>query len=155
MGIKFVRIDDRLIHGQVVASWSKSLDINRIWVIDNTTNDDEFLKGVMKLVAPANIELVITGEDKIEELANGYDQEKKNTMILAKYPYVMQKLFNTGISFKELDIGGISANPKRKNLYRQISASPEEVETLREIQKSGVNVYFQVTPEDKKTEFNF
>ena len=143
-----IRIDDRLIHGQVVAAWSKVLGIERILVIDDDTAKDIFLSDVMKMVAPSNVELAI-----ITEVVTKYDQDNVNTFILAKYPYVMKKVFESEISFKELDLGGMCARPNRTKLYKQISASPEEVETLREIKNMGVKVYFRVTPDDKEIIF--
>ncbi len=148
-----IRIDDRLIHGQVVAAWSKVLGIERILVIDDDTAKDIFLSDVMKMVAPSNVELAIITEDKIADVVTKYDQDNVNTFILAKYPYVMKKVFESEISFKELDLGGMCARPNRTKLYKQISASPEEVETLREIKNMGVKVYFRVTPDDKEIIF--
>lgn len=153
MSIKMIRIDDRLIHGQVVAAWSKVLGIDRILVIDDDTAKDIFLSDVMKMVAPSNVELAIITEDKIADVVTKYDQDNVNTFILAKYPYVMKKVFDSDISFKELDLGGMCARPNRTKLYKQISASPEEVETLREIKNMGVKVYFRVTPDDKEIIF--
>lgn len=153
MSIKMIRIDDRLIHGQVVAAWSKVLGIERILVIDDDTAKDIFLSDVMKMVAPSNVELAIITEDKIADVVTKYDQDNVNTFILAKYPYVMKKVFDSDISFKELDLGGMCARPNRTKLYKQISASPEEVETLGEIKNMGVKVYFRVTPDDKEIIF--
>ena len=95
-----------------------------------------------------------TGNKKlITDLVKEYDQDNVNTLILAKYPYVMKKVFEAGISFRELDLGGMCARPNRTKLYKQISATPEETETLREIKNMGVKVYFRVTPDDKETIF--
>ena len=54
MSIKMVRVDDRLIHGQIVAAWVKSLNLERVWIIDDGTANDNFLKNVMRMVAPSN-----------------------------------------------------------------------------------------------------
>lgn len=151
MGIKMVRIDDRLIHGQIVAAWSKSLSINRIWIIDDEVSKNQFLVNVMKMVAPADTQLLITGTDKIEELAKDYDESSKNTLVLVKTPEVAEKLFDSNISFRELNVGGMGANSERSKLFKNISASESEKETLSRLQEKGVNVYFQVTPNDKRT----
>ncbi|WP_075878276.1 PTS system mannose/fructose/N-acetylgalactosamine-transporter subunit IIB [Merdibacter massiliensis] len=153
MSIKMIRIDDRLIHGQVVAAWSKVLNINRIWVIDDNTAKDEFLSGVMRLVAPPHVELVITDENRIKELAKDFDEDNKNTLILSKGPEVMKKIFMTGISHKELNLGGMCARPDRTKLFKQISANKKELELLHDIKNMGIHVYFRVTPDDIETEF--
>jgi mannose/fructose/N-acetylgalactosamine-specific phosphotransferase system component IIB len=53
MGLRLVRVDDRLIHGQVVAIWLKALGARRILIVDDRTAHDEFLREVLELAAPA------------------------------------------------------------------------------------------------------
>ena len=155
MSIKMVRIDDRLIHGQIVAAWVKSLALERVWIIDDGTANDTFLKNVMKMVAPANTELVISPMSEIEQLAPKYDSDEINTLILMKYPYVAEKLFTSNISIKKLNVGGIGANSERKKVYKNISMTDEEIETCRNMSKNGVDVYIQVTPDDKQIPFEY
>lgn len=153
MSIEMVRIDDRLIHGQIVAAWVKRLGINRIWIIDDGVAKDEFLKNVMTMVAPSGIKLVITDTSRIADLAKKYDESEKKTLVLVKYPFVAQLLFNEGIKKQALNVGGMGANADREHLFHNISASVSEKKTLLEMKESGVDVYFQVTPDEKKTEF--
>ena len=155
MSIKMVRFDDRLIHGQIVAAWVKSLNLERVWIIDDGTANDNFLKNVMRMVAPSNTELVISAESEIEQLASQYDKDDCRTLVLVKYPYVAQKLFESDIEFRNLDIGGIGANASRKKVYKNISMTDQEIQCCREMKENGVNVYIQVTPDDKQIPFNY
>ena len=153
MSIKMIRIDDRLIHGQVVAAWSKSIKFDRIWIVDDGVNNDEFIKDVMKLVAPPDMELIVSSTLEIESLTKEFDNDQIGTLVLAKFPWVVQKIFDSGVKLNQLNIGGIGANKDRKKLFKNISASESEVETLKEIKKNGVKIYFQVTPNEKQTLF--
>ena len=148
--INMIRVDDRLIHGQIVAAWVKSLGLERIWIVDDATANDSFLKNVMKMVAPPNVEFSVSAEDNIAETAKQYDQDKVKTLVLVKYPATAEKIFNTGISFRELQIGGIGANADRKTVYKNISMSDDEMRSCRNMINVGVNVYIQVTPDDKQ-----
>ena len=148
--INMIRVDDRLIHGQIVAAWVKSLGLERIWIVDDATANDSFLKNVMKMVAPPNVEFSVSAEDNIAETAKQYDQDKVKTLVLVKYPATAEKIFNTGISFRELQIGGIGANADRKKVYKNISMSDDEMRSCRTMINVGVNVYIQVTPDDKQ-----
>lgn len=148
--INMIRVDDRLIHGQIVAAWVKSLGLERIWIVDDATANDSFLKNVMKMVAPPNVEFSVSAEDNIAETAKQYDQDKVKTLVLVKYPATAEKVFNTGISFRELQIGGIGANADRKKVYKNISMSDDEMRSCRNMINVGVNVYIQVTPDDKQ-----
>lgn len=151
MAIKMIRIDDRLVHGQIAAAWSKTLQLKRIWVIDDGVAKDEFVKSVMKMVSPAGVRLVITGEDEVQKLVNKYEEDEDNTLILMKLPKVAKKVFDAGVSLRELNVGGMGAGPNRETLFKNISASAEEKKELEEMRNSGIKVYFQVTPGEKQT----
>lgn len=153
MAVKMIRIDDRLIHGQIVAAWAKSLSIKRIWIVDDGVAKDTFIINVMKMVAPPDTELTITGTDEVGRLLPELDASDKNTLILVKYPKVAKLLFDSGVLLRELNVGGMGANAERRKLFKNISASEEERKTLIELKEEGVKVYFQVTPHEKQTVF--
>ena len=153
MAVKMIRIDDRLIHGQIVAAWVKSLSIKRIWIVDDGVAKDTFITNVMKMVAPPDTELTITGTDEVGRLLPELDGSDKNTLILVKYPKVAKLLFDSGELLRELNVGGMGANAERRKLFKNISASEEERKTLIELKEEGVKVYFQVTPHEKQTVF--
>lgn len=153
MSIKMIRIDDRLIHGQIVTAWAKNLNAGKIWIVDDGVAQDDFIKGVMQMVAPSDRELIISGIAEVPALLEKLDGEGDNVLILVKYPYVAQEIFKAGVKLKELNIGGMGASAERKKLFKNISASQAEKDTLKEIQDSGVDVYFQVTPDEKRTEY--
>ncbi len=153
MAVKMIRIDDRLIHGQIVAAWAKSLSIKRIWIVDDGVAKDTFITNVMKMVAPPDTELTITGTDEVGRLLPQLDSSDKNILILVKYPKVAKLLFDSGVLLRELNVGGMGANAERRKLFKNISASEEERKTLIELKEEGVKVYFQVTPHEKQTVF--
>ena len=154
MPIKMIRIDDRLIHGQIVTAWAKAIQATKIWIVDDDVDKDDFIKGVMQMVAPTDRELVITGLGQMPTLLQKFDNEPGNVLILVKYPFVAKEIFKASPKLKALNIGGIGAGPGRKKLFKNISASSAEKETIKEIQDMGVDVYFQVTPDEKRTTFS-
>ena len=82
MSIKMIRIDDRLIHGQIVTAWAKNLQIKKIWIADDGVAKDDFIKGVMQMVAPSDRELIITPTSDIPALVDKLDGEADNVLIL-------------------------------------------------------------------------
>lgn len=154
MGIKFIRIDDRLIHGQVVTAWIKQYQAKRVLIVDDGVAKDDFLIGVLQMVAPSGVELVITDREQIGEKLKNYEADEKNTLILVKTPETARTLFDEGLALKELNVGGMGANQYRKAIYKNISASDEEVSILKELEGRGINVYFQATPTDKRVKLS-
>lgn len=150
MSICFVRIDDRLIHGQVVTAWIKNYQAKKILIIDDMVAEDEFLKNVLNMVKPSGVDLIIRNTNDLTGTIAEFDMADANTVVLVKFPQTAKLLFEQGLALKALNVGGMGANKNRHALYKNVSASDEEVTILKEIEKMGVNVYFQATPNDKQ-----
>ncbi|MEG0034861.1 MAG: PTS sugar transporter subunit IIB [Bacilli bacterium] len=154
MPINFLRIDDRLIHGQVVVAWIKNFSSKRVLIVDDLVAKDDFLLGVMRMVAPSGIELVVKSREGIENTIKKYEEDSINTIILVKTPMVAQYLFDHGLTIKLLNVGGMGYTSKRKQLYQNVSASEEEIEVLKNLEDRGINVYFQTTPGDRQVKIS-
>jgi PTS system mannose-specific IIB component len=141
----------------VVTAWVKHLDINKIVIVDDDAYKDDFLKGVLKMVAPSGINLEILSREKAEQSIKEFP-EKSRTMVLVKTPQTAEFLHDKGLEFKELNVGGIGSRPDRKVLYRNISINQDEFEVLKNFAEKGIKVYCQAVPSDKPvdiTELNF
>jgi mannose/fructose/N-acetylgalactosamine-specific phosphotransferase system component IIB len=148
MGIEMVRVDDRLIHGQVVALWLTTLDARRIVVVDDATADDAFLREVVELAAPAGTPVeVLNLAAGTERLAATGDFDEK-VLVLVRTPETALALRRAGIAFGVLNLGGLGAAANRRPLHRSISASPEELEALRQLEQLGTRVEIQAVPGD-------
>lgn len=154
MSIKFIRIDDRLIHGQVVTAWIKNYQAKKILILDDDVAKDAFLINVLKMVKPSGVELIIEGCNHIDDLIRKFEEDEKNTVVLMKKPQTAKVLFEHGVGLRELNVGGMGANKYRQNLYKNVSASEEEVAVLKELENQGVRVYFQATPNDKQVDLH-
>ena len=152
MSIKFIRIDDRLIHGQVVTAWIKSYQAKKVIIVDDIVAKDDFLIGVMEMVKPSGIKLeVVTVEDFTKKLPE-YDSESVNSVVLVKTPKSAKKCFDAGLKLDSLNVGGMGAKEGRKQIYRNVSASDDEIAILLELKARGIDTYLQATPNDKKVE---
>ncbi|HEY8805382.1 MAG TPA: PTS sugar transporter subunit IIB [Clostridium sp.] len=146
--IVFTRIDDRLIHGQVMTAWVQYTRGNEILIVDDAVAKDEFLKTIMTATTPSGISLHIFSVAEAAEYLKGSDDGKK-IILLAKTPATIYGILENGIMLEKLNIGGIGARKDRTKLYRNISATDEERDIFRKIIEKGVNVKVQVIPDDK------
>lgn len=147
--IVFTRIDDRLIHGQVMTAWVQITGANEVVIVDDKVAKDTFTQMVMKSAMPNKIGLkVLTIDDAVGYLNE--DNPKKKIFVLIKTPQVILELLHRNVAFKSLGVGGIGARHDRTTLYRNISATEEEKETLIKLKDAGVEVFFQVTPDTSK-----
>ena len=147
--IVFSRIDDRLIHGQVMTAWVQITGATEVVIVDDKVAKDTFMQMVMKSAMPNKIGLKVLTVDKATEYLNAKEQKKK-VFILVKTPQVILELVHRGVVFKSLGVGGMGAKPDRTTLYRNISATQEERDSLIKLKDEGVEVFFQVTPDTAK-----
>jgi len=153
MTLKLVRVDDRLIHGQVVAIWLKALGANRIVIVDDRTARDEFLREVLMLAAPPGVPVEVhdlaTGTERVRELIS----DPQAVFVIMRSPITALRMREAGVEFPLLNVGGIGAGPGRKPLYRNISASPEELEAMRQLEAMGTRVELRIVENDRPVMF--
>lgn len=149
--IVLARVDDRLIHGQVMTAWVKHTNGNKIVIVDDATYNDEFMQSILTMSVPSDITLKIYNMDKgLSELSKITNDGKDDRIIvLVKTPDVIEFLIDGGVEIKELIIGGMGSKAGRKVLYKNISASQQEREVLRSIKDKNVEVKIHIIPAQK------
>ena len=106
--ILVARIDDRLIHGQVMTAWVKSYPINHILIVDDELAKNQFMLNIYKAAMPAGIKVSITSKAGGVELLKQDPLPGENYLILAKVPEVFAYLLDNGIPLTKLVVGGQS-----------------------------------------------
>ncbi|MBP2657749.1 MAG: mannose/fructose/sorbose transporter subunit [Firmicutes bacterium] len=146
--IKLIRVDFRLIHGQVITRWLKQTDANRIIVIDNKLSKDPFMSQVYVMAAPPGVNVEMMSVDEAaaswgkNQLGNG------SVLILFKTVSTALEAAEKGVPLKRLQIGGLGAGPGRKVVYNQITLNKEDAEKLQTLSDAGTKVFFQTVPEE-------
>ena len=127
--IVWTRIDDRLIHGQVMTQWIQHASANEVVIVDDGLK-------------------ILNTQDAIEYL-NGEDNGKKE-FILVKTPQALVALTDAGIKLDFVNVGGIGAKAGRKTLYKNISTSEAENKDLRNLIDKNIKVFFRVVVSDSE-----
>lgn len=147
-----VRIDDRLIHGQVMTAWMKTLPAKQIIVIDNKVACDEFMQFVLQNAAPSGIKvLALNEENALELLQKGLQLP---SFILAKSPLSLKKIIAAGIKMDAINIGGMGMKAGRTVVYKNVSATDEERACIKEFLDMGIDVAIQIVPSEKRYELS-
>ena len=114
MTIKIVRIDDRLIHGQIVQGWLKTIDVDKILIVSDEVANDEMQQVLLSMAVPSSVKLVIKNiKDASYEIANEV-YENDNLMILFSNPQDIVKMIDNGIKFQSINIGGMHYSHGKK-----------------------------------------
>lgn len=144
----FLRVDDRLIHGQVVTSWVKSMGTRTIYVISDRAAAEPLEVVLLKSSVPAHIELdVLTMEQALTVLAEGI---RNKTMLLLERIADAVTLCSAFEEIRNVNLGGLRYRPGKVSLNRAVYVAPEESEDLRALETSGVSVWLQIVPTDPK-----
>jgi mannose/fructose/N-acetylgalactosamine-specific phosphotransferase system component IIB len=145
--IVLARVDDRLIHGEVVSVWTPSLQANTILIVDDDVAKDKFNLKVLKSLAPAGVKVFVITQEKAADrlMAEGKPGEK--IIMLAKTPITYDYLVKAGVPLKEVNLGGMGIRGARRPFIKNVAASPEEVDAIEDMTNRGVHVYYQLVPE--------
>lgn len=150
--ILFARVDDRLIHGQVMTKWSKGFGCNSVFVIDNNLVNDEYMKSIYLMTAQAsNLPVKILSVDEAVSLWNKDKFGNYKVILLYKDIATVKESVTKGLPIKKLNIGGLAKSPEKKFVIPSVSLNKEEAEMLWELANNfNVEVFFQTLPESKR-----
>lgn len=141
----FIRVDDRLIHGQVCTAWLHAYsNVTHVLVVDDKTSQDPFMQTMFELLIPKGISIEIKSiDDAVNEIKTGLP---KPTMMIVKTPATIKALIDKGVDIDFFNIGGMGMTGKRYKFYRNISADDEERALLKELVDKGVKIEIQIIP---------
>ena len=152
--VVLARVDDRLIHGEVVTAWTPAMRANRIIIVDDEVAKDEFNVRVVKALAPAGTKCFVYTVEKAAERLMVPGAAGERIIVLTKSPTTFYRLIKAGVPFKEVNLGGAGIRGARKPFINNVSLDPEEVKSCEEMLKAGCRVYYQLVPEQGVTEID-
>lgn len=146
MGIEIVRIDDRLIHGQVIIGWTRSKGIEEVVAVDDKVAKDKFQSQLMKMAVPPGVKSqILTVDDAIAKIGDGSGIKRK-TMVVVKGPEALLRLVNSGLSLSNVNVGIMRSGPNKKQLSNQVFATEEEISAMKELDAKGISLTAQSLP---------
>lgn len=153
MEIVNVRVDDRLIHGQVAAVWSLTTKATRIMVVDDLVVKDVVNKEALKMACPSQCKLsILTVEKAAANLCAGkYDGER--VFIVAKGPGTIRRLYEAGFHMDQVNVGNMGGKQNTRMLKKAVSVTEEDVEDFLYLDGKGVKVTAQMVPSDEALDF--
>lgn len=145
--ISLVRIDDRLIHGQVVTQWISHTQANIIYIVDDTLANDPFMKKMLVNLAPAGtVVKVVTIQAACENMHKVQDNKELRAMILTNTPYPVLKMVEAGITIPKVILGGMGAGLDRKRIFKTVAITEKEKQDIEAIMEFGVEVVCHIVP---------
>jgi D-glucosaminate PTS system EIIB component len=139
------RIDDRLIHGQVVVGWGQPLDLQFIVLVDDTVASSDWEQELYRMGVPPEMEIYFhSAGDAVARLPK-YQADSRRGLLLTGDIATMQKLVD-GAHVDAVNVGGIHSKPGRTQRLRYVFLSADEEQQLRRLASNGTKVTAQDVP---------
>jgi mannose/fructose/N-acetylgalactosamine-specific phosphotransferase system component IIB len=143
--LELYRIDDRLIHGQVVVGWGQPLDIDFIVLVDDMVATSDWEQELYRMGVPPEMDVYFhTAEDAIGAIPN-YRSDPRRGILLTGDIATMQRLTDAA-GVVAVNVGGIHSRVGRTQRLRYVFLAPDEERTLRDLAAKGVAVTAQDVP---------
>lgn len=147
-GFIHIRIDDRLIHGQVAGIWSPFLNATRIMVIDDEVIGNDIQKQLLKMATPAGVKLSILSKEKALENILQEKYIDQRVLLVVKTPKYIKYLVDNGVLVKEINVGNLSTRPLTTRITTSISITDDEKDIFKYLLLKGVDINVQMVPKD-------
>jgi PTS system mannose-specific IIB component/fructoselysine and glucoselysine-specific PTS system IIB component len=147
MSIALARIDDRLIHGQVVIGWGVPLRVGLIVVVDDAVAANDWEQEIFRMAVPGTVEVEFAGRDQAARRLRAWSADPRQVFVLTSDPDSMAELVAAGEGLiSRVNLGGIHAGPGRRERLRYVYLSDAELNTLRRLEAGGTVVTAQDVP---------
>lgn len=148
--ILLTRIDNRLVHGQVGVTWTSTIGANLLIVVDDEVAKDEIQQKLMGITADTygfgirffSIEKTIA---IIEKAA-----PHQKIFLICRTPDIVRKLIEGGVPLKDVNVGNMHFSEGKKQISSKVYVDESDLDDLRFIKHSGVNLFIQDVPGDAK-----
>jgi len=148
--ITLVRVDHRLLHGQVAFSWTQYVGADCILIANDSVPNDELRKTTIKLAKPPSVKLVIKSiADSIEAIKSGVT-DKYRLFIVVESVEDAWRLAREIPEIKSINLGGIKAKEGSRNISKAVNLLPDEIARLNELVGQGVEIEIRQVPNDRK-----
>jgi len=146
MGIHLYRIDDRLIHGQVVVGWGQPLNIRLLILVDDLVASSDWEKELYRMAVPPDMEVRFVDVGTAIRDHPKYAVDPRPGLILTGDIGSMYRLVKGVKAIGNVNLGGIHHRAGRSEKLRYIFLTPDEERQLRELEAAGVEVTAQDVP---------
>ncbi|EGZ3994466.1 PTS system mannose/fructose/N-acetylgalactosamine-transporter subunit IIB [Salmonella enterica subsp. enterica serovar Wichita] len=151
--IVFLRVDHRLLHGQVAFSWTQYVGADCILIANDSVPGDDLRKTTIKMAKPPAVKLVIKNiADSIEAIKSGVT-DKYKLFIVVESVADAYRLARELPDIKSINLGGTKVREGSQNIAKAINLLADEMAQLRDLAAGGVEVEIRLVPNDRKQLF--
>ncbi len=146
----FVRIDNRLVHGQVIETWLPHIRATMIVVVNNELSGNVLRQEIMSLAIPDGVEIVFLAVADVPRFFSRATLKDLDVLILFSSCEDARAAFEGGYGFHSLNLGNLHYAPGKKQVCPHVALSKEDETCLRFFTQHGVKIDFRCVPGDSE-----
>jgi len=146
MDIKLLRIDSRLVHGQVANNWAGALGAEAILAVSDGAANDELRKTLMLQTGGGKVKVHVLTVAKAARVYKNPKYAALKAVIVVETPADIVRLLDLGVEAPEVNVGGMTFKQGTKALSQAVYVSDEDVKAFQEINSRGISQYIQQVP---------
>lgn len=145
--IALVRVDNRLIHGQVVEAWIPAFHISRVLIADDAAATSTLTRAAMALAVPATVKVEVAPMAAADFPAAATSPER--TLVLVREVADAMRAHERSLAFHSLNLGNVHYAPGRVQVSPSVFLSTVELDALQRLSESGVTIDVRAVPNDR------
>ena len=127
--LNMVRVDYRMVHGQIVAKWIKFRPVDRLILADDSLVDDPFMGDIYRMAVPdREVDIV-----KLGDVQTAIDRKNDTVLLIFKDVASAYTVYKNGLQLPELNVGAVQNSAQRKAVVQGVALTVEEYEKLSEM----------------------
>jgi len=152
MSVSLARVDNRLVHGQVLEAWLPKLNVDTVVVVDDGVAGDPLRQSIMEIAVPSRINCRFERVDTLKNAIDELNSENRNVMVLFSSIRDARDVLRMGVPLEKINIGNVHYQKGKQRITPCISLSEDELHSLMEIQRRS-RVELQTLPDDLPLRF--
>jgi mannose/fructose/N-acetylgalactosamine-specific phosphotransferase system component IIB len=144
--VELFRVDDRLIHGQVIVGWAKPMNAGFIMLVDDSVASSEWEQDLYRLAVPPDIELFFADVSDAAKKLSQFSSDPRKGIVLTGDVETMSRLHEQSPTFTNVNLGGLHTGPGRVPCSRYVYLSSVDESQLQALAARGVRISAQDLP---------
>lgn len=143
----WVRVDNRLVHGQVIETWLPYISAKTLVVANNELAEDFLRQEIMKLAIPSGVNLVFSPVDELVGTMSGLPgDDDRAVLVLFADCADARSAFVHGFGFDSINIGNLHYGPGKQQICDHVALSDDDSDCLHFFSLKGVKIDFRCVP---------
>lgn len=152
--IQMMRVDDRLLHGQIAYSWKAELSYEAIVIANEDAATNNLRKAALQAAKPSGVKIAIRSLDEAAALLNNEKLKDLRVLVLVDTPVDAEYLYSKIDEKPNLNLGGVQAKEGRIQLDKALYLNKDEMDALSRLEETGINVSYQLVPADTPRQYS-